>query len=121
MQPYAGSGPRERRPQRKSPRCRFHSLKRQGIRRGDGSMIARRMTRTVRVGSVAVGGGAPVSVQSMTKTDTRDIGATVGQIRSLESSGCEIVRLAVPDFQAAQCLGAIGREVRIPIIADIHF
>ena len=84
-------------------------------------MIARKRTRTIRVGSVAVGGGAPVSVQSMTKTDTRDIGATVGQIRSLESSGCEIVRLAVPDFEAAQCLGAIGRAVRIPIIADIHF
>ena len=81
----------------------------------------RRQTRTVYVGPVAIGGKSPISVQSMTKTDTRDVDATVRQINSLASSGCEIVRLAVPDRQAAEALGAIRRAVAIPLIADIHF
>lgn len=84
-------------------------------------MIKRRTTRTLHVGSVAIGGGNPISVQSMTKTDTRDVPSTVAQIRSLESAGCEIIRLAVPDMDAAKSLGAIKKEVSIPMIADIHF
>jgi (E)-4-hydroxy-3-methylbut-2-enyl-diphosphate synthase len=83
--------------------------------------IARRVTRQIRVGSVAVGGDAPISVQTMTKTDTRDVKATVAQIRDLEAAGCDIVRLAVVDEAAARALAAIRREVRLPLIADIHF
>ncbi|OGW62164.1 MAG: 4-hydroxy-3-methylbut-2-en-1-yl diphosphate synthase [Nitrospirae bacterium RBG_16_64_22] len=81
----------------------------------------RRKTRAVRVGSVVVGGDAPVSVQSMTTTDTRDAPATVAEIRRLEEAGCEIVRVAVPDREAAAVLGAIKREIGVPLIADIHF
>ncbi|OGO04963.1 MAG: 4-hydroxy-3-methylbut-2-en-1-yl diphosphate synthase [Chloroflexi bacterium RBG_13_54_8] len=84
-------------------------------------MMRRRASKPVRVGGITVGGGAPVVVQSMTKTDTRDVRATVNQIRELEEYGCEIVRIAVPDEQAAQALSSIKRGVRIPIIADIHF
>lgn len=73
------------------------------------------------VGNVAIGSGAPISVQSMTKTDTRDVKATVSQIRRLERIGCEIVRLAVPDREAAAALRLIKSRVRIPLIADIHF
>jgi (E)-4-hydroxy-3-methylbut-2-enyl-diphosphate synthase len=83
--------------------------------------ITRRQTRQIKVGSVAVGGTAPISVQTMTKTDTRDIAATVAQIREIESAGCDIVRLAVIDEDAARALGAIRREVKIPLVADIHF
>lgn len=84
-------------------------------------MIGRKKTRQIQVGSVSIGGESPVSVQSMTKTDTRDVKATVGQIHSLESSGCEIIRLAVPDKEAAHALGQIKKAVNIPVIADIHF
>lgn len=84
-------------------------------------MIERRMTRQIAVGGLAVGGGAPVSVQSMTKTDTRDVAATVDQIRTLEAAGCEIIRLAVPDEEAALALGTIRKQVTMPMIADIHF
>ncbi len=89
-------------------------------------MIERRETRRINVGKVAVGGGNPISVQSMTKTDTRDVTATVNQILSLESAGCEIIRLAVPDMAAAQALGKIKSQIsnlksQIPMIADIHF
>lgn len=85
------------------------------------SLIKRRATRKIQVGDVAVGAGNPISVQSMTKTDTRDVQATAGQIRGLESVGCEIIRLAVPDMEAARALGPIRKEVNIPIISDIHF
>lgn len=68
-----------------------------------------------------IGGGAPVSVQAMTKTDTRDTGLTVRQIRRLEREGCEIVRVAVPDMEAARNLGSIRRAISIPLVADIHF
>ena len=85
------------------------------------SPFPRRKTKQIRIGDVLIGGGAPVSVQSMAKTDTRDIRATVAQIRRLENAGCEIVRLAVPDDQAAAALGEIRRKVKIPLIADIHF
>ncbi|KAF0177647.1 MAG: (E)-4-hydroxy-3-methylbut-2-enyl-diphosphate synthase [Nitrospirae bacterium] len=84
-------------------------------------MIMRKATRQIMVGGVPVGGSAPVSVQSMTKTDTRNIAATVAQIKELESAGCEIIRLAVPDDDAAKALGAIRRRVGMPMIADIHF
>lgn len=81
----------------------------------------RHQTRQIRVGKVAVGGDAPISVQSMTKTDTRDVAATVTQILELQQAGCEIIRSAVPDMQAAEGLGAIRRSIDIPLIADIHF
>jgi (E)-4-hydroxy-3-methylbut-2-enyl-diphosphate synthase len=81
----------------------------------------REKTRQIKLGNLAVGGGAPVSVQSMCNTDTRDVGATLGQIGRLEQAGCEIVRLAVPDKTAADSLGAIRKGCRAPLIADIHF
>ena len=67
-------------------------------------MISREKTRLIFVGNVPVGGGSPVSVQSMTKTDTRNVAATVSQIKSLEAEGCDIIRLAVPDIEAAKAL-----------------
>ena len=84
-------------------------------------MIKRRVTKPLYVGDVKVGGDAPVSVQSMTKTDTRDVAATVRQIRELEDAGCEIIRAAVPDMQAAEALAEIRRQIKIPLVADIHF
>jgi (E)-4-hydroxy-3-methylbut-2-enyl-diphosphate synthase len=84
-------------------------------------MFPRRRTRSIEIGGVAVGGGAPVVVQAMTKTDTRDVRATVAQVRRLERAGAEIVRLAVPDRAAAAALRAIKARVRAPLIADIHF
>ena len=84
-------------------------------------MVNRRNTRRIRVGEVPVGGGAPVSVQSMTNTDTRDVRATVAQIRSLAREGCEIARVAVPDAKAAAAFGKIRDGSPIPVIADIHF
>ncbi len=83
--------------------------------------IARRSSRQIQVGSVAIGGGAPVVVQSMTNTDTRDLQATVAQIHRLEAAGCEIVRVAVPDQEAVDRLAAIKEAIHIPLIADIHF
>ncbi|MEN2994372.1 MAG: flavodoxin-dependent (E)-4-hydroxy-3-methylbut-2-enyl-diphosphate synthase [Thermodesulfovibrio sp.] len=84
-------------------------------------MIKRKKTRRIYVGDVSIGDGAPIRVQSMTKTDTKDIRATVRQIRQLELVGCEIVRVAVPDMEAAKALGEIKKRVKIPIIADIHY
>jgi (E)-4-hydroxy-3-methylbut-2-enyl-diphosphate synthase len=84
-------------------------------------MKARKKTKVIYVGQVPVGGRNPVSVQSMTKTDTADVKSTVRQIQSLEKSGCEIIRLAVPDTNAAKALGRIKKSVTIPMIADIHF
>jgi (E)-4-hydroxy-3-methylbut-2-enyl-diphosphate synthase len=81
----------------------------------------RRTTRQISLGPVKVGGGSPVTVQSMTKTDTRDVRATVAEIKRLELAGCDIVRLAVPDIDAARALGAIKKQVTIPMISDIHF
>ncbi len=80
-----------------------------------------RNSRQINIGGVRVGGGAPVTVQSMTKTDTRDVSATVAQIKSLEKAGCDIVRLAVPDMDAAVALGKIRKQTKIPIVSDIHF
>lgn len=84
-------------------------------------MIKRRASRPIRVGDVIVGGSGKVIVQSMTKTDTRDVRATLDQIARLTESGCEIVRLAVPDMEAARSLAEIRRRSPIPLIADIHF
>ena len=84
-------------------------------------MQKRRVTKPVYVGDVQVGGGAPISVQSMTKTDTRDIAATVRQIREVEDAGGEIIRCAVPDMEAAKALAHIKKRISIPLIADIHF
>jgi (E)-4-hydroxy-3-methylbut-2-enyl-diphosphate synthase len=81
----------------------------------------RNQTRRVRVGQVIIGGGAPVSVQSMTTTDTRDVDATVAQIRALQAAGCEIVRVAVPDKAAAAALTRIKAQMQVPLVADIHF
>ena len=81
----------------------------------------RRPTRQIHIGKVAIGGGAPISVQSMTNTKTTDTKATVAQIRALQAAGCDIVRLAVPDMEAAKNLGNILRQVTVPLVADIHF
>lgn len=81
----------------------------------------RRNSRQIKLGPLAIGGAAPISVQSMCSTDTRDISATLEQIGRLEQGGCEVIRCAVPDQQAADCLGAIVDGCQIPLIADIHF
>jgi (E)-4-hydroxy-3-methylbut-2-enyl-diphosphate synthase len=81
----------------------------------------RRKTRQIQVGNVKIGGDAPVSVQSMTTTDTGDVKATVAQILQLENAGCEIIRVAVPDHASAQVLSKIKNQIHIPLIADIHF
>ena len=83
--------------------------------------IHRWPTRRLRLGTVEIGGDAPISVQSMTKTPTGNIKATVNQIRELEQIGCDIIRVAVPDMEAARALPAIRRAIHIPLIADIHF
>jgi (E)-4-hydroxy-3-methylbut-2-enyl-diphosphate synthase len=83
--------------------------------------IKRRKTRKVRVGDIYIGGNSPVTVQSMTNTDTRNVDSTIEQIRRLEEAGCQIVRLAVPDNEAAQALKRIKNSVNIPLVADIHF
>jgi (E)-4-hydroxy-3-methylbut-2-enyl-diphosphate synthase len=84
-------------------------------------MIQRRKTRQIQLGKVQVGGDAPITVQSMTKTDTRDVDATVDQIWALEVAGCDIVRVAVPVREAAEQLRKIRKQIRIPLVADIHF
>ena len=84
-------------------------------------MIQRRKTRQISIGSLKIGGGAPISVQSMTKTDTRDFRRTIHQIRRLKEAGCEIVRVAVVDEEAARAIAEIKKRIQIPIIADIHF
>ena len=84
-------------------------------------MMKRRFSKPLSVGGVTVGGTAPVIVQSMTNTDTRNVSATVDQITSLVEYGCEIVRIAVPDMDAARALADIKKNSSIPIIADIHF
>ncbi len=81
----------------------------------------KKTTKQIRIGSVTVGGGAPCSVQSMCSTDTRDVAATAAQIARLSEAGCELVRCAVLDMQAAEALGAIRANCPIPLIADIHF
>jgi (E)-4-hydroxy-3-methylbut-2-enyl-diphosphate synthase len=87
----------------------------------ENSPIQRRHSTPIQIGSVTVGGQAPVSVQSMTNTPTQDIKATVGQIQRLEAAGCEIIRVAVPDETAADAIRPIRAAISIPLIADIHF
>ena len=84
-------------------------------------MIQRRKTRQISLGSVKIGGDAPISIQSMTNTDTRNVRKTVYQIRRLQDAGCEIVRVAIVDEEAVRAIPEIKKRVRIPIIADIHF
>jgi (E)-4-hydroxy-3-methylbut-2-enyl-diphosphate synthase len=84
-------------------------------------MNPRRISKPIKIGRVTVGGDAPIVVQSMTKTDTRDVMSTVRQIKELEDCGCELVRVAVPDMEAAEAISPIKQSVSIPIIADIHF
>ena len=79
------------------------------------------MTKQIKVGNVLIGGGAPVTIQSMTNTKTDDVAATVRQIHQLEAAGCEIVRVAVPDMAAAKAVGAIKEQIHIPLVVDIHF
>lgn len=81
----------------------------------------RKTTRKVKVGNIFVGGGSVVSVQSMTNTDTRDVKATINQIKRLQEAGCDIVRVAVPDMEAAIAIKGISEEISIPLVADIHF
>lgn len=86
-----------------------------------GHHIVRRQTRKIWVGSVPVGGDAPITVQSMTNTDTRDINATVAQIRAMEEAGADIVRVSVPCMDSAEAFKSIKQQVRVPLVADIHF
>ncbi len=83
--------------------------------------IKRRRTRQIKLGCLAVGGEAPISVQSMTKTSTSDVEATAAQIAELEEAGCEVVRVAVPDSETARAIGKLKGRTRLPIVADIHF
>jgi (E)-4-hydroxy-3-methylbut-2-enyl-diphosphate synthase len=82
---------------------------------------SRRQTRQIRVGKIPIGGAAPIAVQSMTNTDTRDVSSSIDQIEQLAEAGCEIVRLAVPDREAAEAFGEIKLRVHPPLIADVHF
>ncbi len=84
-------------------------------------MITRKQTRKVMVGSVPVGGGSPISIQSMTNTRTQDVQSSVEQINRLQEAGCDIVRLAVPDQEAAKAFGLIKNKADVPLVADIHF
>lgn len=79
------------------------------------------MKREVMVGGVKIGGDAPISIQSMTNTDTRNVKETVNQIRRLETAGCQIIRVAVPDMEAAKAVGEIKKQIKIPLVSDIHF
>ncbi|HEY5585569.1 MAG TPA: flavodoxin-dependent (E)-4-hydroxy-3-methylbut-2-enyl-diphosphate synthase [Ruminiclostridium sp.] len=83
--------------------------------------LQKKQTRKIRVGDIYIGGDSPISVQSMTNTDTRDVKATVEQIKRLEEAGCDIIRVAIPDSEAANVVGEIKKAIRIPLVADIHF
>jgi len=84
-------------------------------------MLARRKTRQITIGGVAIGGDAPITVQSMTNTDTRDVENTVAQIARLTAAGCELIRVAIVDMEAATAIRSIRDRITIPLIADIHF
>jgi (E)-4-hydroxy-3-methylbut-2-enyl-diphosphate synthase len=81
----------------------------------------RKKTRVVKIGDLNIGGNNPIAIQSMTNTDTRDVQATINQINQLEEAGCEIVRVAVPDMEAAEAIKEIARNCKLPLVADIHF
>ena len=80
-----------------------------------------KMTRQIKVGNLSLGGGAPILVQSMCNTDTADVKKTVEQINALSLAGCDIIRVAVPDFDAAAAITEIKKNISIPLVADIHF
>ena len=84
-------------------------------------MLRRKKTRKIKIGSLELGGNAPIVIQSMCTTDTRDVRATVAQIKQLQKAGCELVRLAVPDLVAAKAIAKIKKQVSVPLVADIHF
>ena len=83
--------------------------------------IKRKKTRKIRIGNIFIGGDKPIAVQSMTNTDTRDVTATINQIKRLEDVGCDIVRVAVPDREAALAIKEIKKAIKLPLVADIHF
>ncbi|MDO5598772.1 MAG: flavodoxin-dependent (E)-4-hydroxy-3-methylbut-2-enyl-diphosphate synthase [Lachnospiraceae bacterium] len=83
--------------------------------------MTRKDTKVVQIGNVKIGGGNPIAIQSMTNTKTEDVKATVSQIKALEKAGCEIIRCAVPTMEAAEALAQIKKEIKIPLVADIHF
>lgn len=83
--------------------------------------IKRKLTKEVNIGGVKIGGNNPVAIQSMCNTDTRDVKSTVNQILKLEEAGCEIIRVAVLDMEAAECINSIKKQIYIPLVADIHF
>jgi (E)-4-hydroxy-3-methylbut-2-enyl-diphosphate synthase len=84
-------------------------------------MNPRRISKPIQIGRVTIGGDAPIVVQSMTNTDTRDVASTIRQIKELEEAGCEVIRVAVLDSQASKAISAIKKGIAIPLIADIHF
>jgi (E)-4-hydroxy-3-methylbut-2-enyl-diphosphate synthase len=84
-------------------------------------MYTRKQTKSIKVGNLLIGGNAPISVQSMTNTDTKNIPDTVSQIRRMEKEGCELVRVAVPDMESCYSLPLIKKEINIPLVADIHY
>lgn len=84
-------------------------------------MILRKKTRQINIGGVRIGGNAPIAIQSMCKTDTCDVKATVSQIKKLEKLGCELIRIAVPNMAAVKAIGEIKKKTKIPLVADIHF
>jgi 4-hydroxy-3-methylbut-2-en-1-yl diphosphate synthase IspG/GcpE len=86
-----------------------------------GEFIERKKTKKIKVGNVCIGGDAPITVQSMTNTDTRDVVSTIEQIKGLEEEGCDIVRVAVLDSEAANAIALIKKSIKIPLVADIHF
>lgn len=83
--------------------------------------MIKKITRVVKVGNLKLGGDNPIRIQSMCDTDTRNVKATVKQILELEKAGCEIIRVAIPDMEAAQAIGKIKKQIHIPLVADIHF
>lgn len=83
--------------------------------------MTRKDTKVINIGGRKIGGGNPVAIQSMTNTKTEDVEATVAQILALEKAGCEIIRCAVPNMEAAQALQEIKKQIHIPLVADIHF
>ena len=87
----------------------------------DTAIPARRISKQIQIGGVKIGGGAPIIVQSMTNTDTRDVMSTIRQIKEMEEYGCELIRVAVPDMEAALALKKIKKGIKIPLVADIHF
>jgi len=84
-------------------------------------MFTHKTTREIKIGNIKIGAGTPIRVQSMTKTATTDTKATLEQIKELENSGCEIIRVSVPDIESAKLLGKIKKEMNVPLVADIHF